>query len=106
MKTMILNTFVNTSKAILLSTILLTGVLWLTSCDSDDVDNLYTFTDKMMGEYLLSDTTYSEFYKIIEKTKVKGLLNSYGTYTCFVPIPMFIPIPPRLRLDERETPIS
>jgi len=69
MKTMILNTFVNTSKAILLSTILLTGVLWLTSCDSDDVDNLYTFTDKMMGEYLLSDTTYSEFYKIIEKTK-------------------------------------
>ena len=85
MKTMILNTFGNTSKAILLSAILLSGVLWLSSCDSDDVDNLYTFTDKMMGEYLLSDTTYSEFYKIIEKTKVKGLLNSYGTYTCFVP---------------------
>lgn len=56
------------------------------SCDSDDVgDNLYTFTDKMMGDYLSTDTTLSEFSKIVDTTKVNGLLNSFGTYTCFAP---------------------
>lgn len=66
--------------------ILLFILMNLTSCNSDDVgDNLYTFKDKMMGQFIESDTTLSEFNKIIEKTKIKGLLNSYGEYTCFVP---------------------
>jgi len=58
----------------------------LTSCDSDEVgDNLYTFTDQMAGQYINSDTTLSEFARLIEITNTKGLLNSYGSYTCFAP---------------------
>jgi len=57
-----------------------------TSCDSDEVgDNLYTFTDQMAGQYINSDTTLSEFARLIEITNTKGLLNSYGSYTCFAP---------------------
>lgn len=57
-----------------------------TSCNSDDVGgNLYTFTDKMMGQYIKDDTTLTEFNKLIEVTNVKGLLNAYGEYTCFAP---------------------
>ncbi|MGC3979424.1 MAG: fasciclin domain-containing protein [Paludibacteraceae bacterium] len=56
------------------------------SCDSDDIKgNLYTFTDKMMGEYLRESAEYSEFVKLLDTTKVMGLLNAYGTYTCFAP---------------------
>jgi uncharacterized surface protein with fasciclin (FAS1) repeats len=66
--------------------IYLTGYFLLISCNSDDVgENLYTFTDKMMGQFIESDSTLSEFDKLIEKTKIKGLLNSYGAYTCFAP---------------------
>ncbi len=58
----------------------------LTSCNSDDVGgNLYTFKEKLLGQYLESDTTFSEFAKLIEMTKIKGLVNSYGSYTCFAP---------------------
>lgn len=58
----------------------------LSSCNSDDVGgNLYTFKDKLLGQYLESDTTFSEFANLLVKTKVKGLLNSYGSYTCFAP---------------------
>ncbi|HEY6913860.1 MAG TPA: fasciclin domain-containing protein, partial [Paludibacter sp.] len=59
----------------------------LTGCDSDDVGgNLYTKTDKMLGEYLRNDpANYSEFTTLLDTTHVFGLLNSYGSYTCFVP---------------------
>lgn len=57
-----------------------------TSCDSDKTDALYTFQNKMIGEYLRdSSATYSEFVRLLDTTKVMGLLNSYGTYTCFAP---------------------
>jgi len=56
------------------------------ACNSDDVKgNLYTFTDKLLGQYIENDTTLSEFNKLLDKTKVKGLLNSYGAYSCFAP---------------------
>ena len=62
------------------------SLLIFTACDSDEVgDNLYTFTDQMAGQYIDSDTTLSAFARLIELTKTKGLLNSYGSYTCFVP---------------------
>lgn len=64
---------------------LLSSILF-SSCDSDEVgDNLYTFTDQMAGQYIDSDTTLSEFARLIEMTNTKGLLNSYGSYTCFAP---------------------
>lgn len=61
--------------------------LFSVSCNSDDIadENLYTFTDKMLGQYIEADSSLSEFYSLITKTKVLGLLNSYGEYTCFVP---------------------
>lgn len=69
--------------------VMLTGVISFTACDSDDVgDNLYTFTDQMMGQYLaddLNDSVYSEFARLLDTTKVMGLLNAYGQYTCFAP---------------------
>lgn len=58
----------------------------LTACNSDDIGgNLFTFKEKLMGQYLESDTTFSEFSKLIDMTDIKGFLNSYGSYTCFVP---------------------
>ena len=56
------------------------------SCSSDIVgDNLYTFTDKMMGQYLRDSADYSQFTALLDTTKVMGLLNAYGQYTCFAP---------------------
>ncbi len=39
-----------------------------------------------IGEYLANNPElYGQFYKILEKTNVLGLMNSYGEYTCFAP---------------------
>lgn len=71
-------------KSVFFSLLLSIGLM--TSCNSDDVGgNLYTFKEQLMGQYLQGDTTFSEFAKLIEMTKIKGLLNSYGSYTCFAP---------------------
>ncbi len=73
-------------KSVLFTAIVVTLSSLFFSCDSDEVgENLYTFTGKMMGQYLAEDTVYSEFLKLTKLTKVTGLLNSYGLYTCFVP---------------------
>lgn len=58
------------------------------SCDPDEVgDNLYTFTDQMAGQYLkdVENAQFSEFARLLDTTKVLGLLNSYGQYTIFAP---------------------
>jgi uncharacterized surface protein with fasciclin (FAS1) repeats len=66
--------------------LLLSALGALSSCSSDDVGgNLYTFTDKMMGQYLKDSADFSEFTTLLDTTKVMGLLNSYGAYTCFAP---------------------
>jgi uncharacterized surface protein with fasciclin (FAS1) repeats len=68
--------------------IMLLGVaLLVQSCyKSDDVGSNYvTFTGEMMGGYLKSRPEYSEFAKMLDTTKVMGLLNAYGNYTCFAP---------------------
>lgn len=57
----------------------------LVSCDPDKVDNLYTFTDKLLGNYLIDNKEYSEFARLLDTTQVMGLLNSYGSYTVFAP---------------------
>lgn len=70
---------------------LLLPVLAFQACNSDDIaeESLYTFTDQMMGQYLKEDTVnnkqFSEFVRLLDTTKVMGLLNSYGVYTCFAP---------------------
>lgn len=63
------------------------GTLLLSSCNSDDLatENLYTFQNQLVGEIIQKDSSLSEFRKLAEKTKLTGLLNSYGEFTCFVP---------------------
>ncbi|OJU34167.1 MAG: hypothetical protein BGN96_14090 [Bacteroidales bacterium 45-6] len=57
------------------------------ACNSDKIanENLYTFTDQMIGQYLNDSSNFSEFSRLLDTTKVIGLLKSYGTYTCFAP---------------------
>lgn len=59
----------------------------LNSCNSDNIseDSLYVFNDKLVGQYIESDPTLTEFYNLLKKTNTLGLLNSYGEYTVFVP---------------------
>ncbi|MDP4268877.1 MAG: fasciclin domain-containing protein, partial [Bacteroidota bacterium] len=62
--------------------------LFFTACyNSDDVGgNLYTFTEKNVGEYLKDNpATYSEFNRLLDTTGVMGVLDAFGTYTCFAP---------------------
>jgi len=64
------------------------AVFMFPACDSDDMaeENLYTFTDNMLGQYLNDNPgDYSEFVRLLDTTKVMGILNSYGAYTCFAP---------------------
>ncbi len=66
------------------------SITGFSSCDPDNIPDeaLYTFTDRMMGQFL-SDTAnadqFSEFARLLDTTKVNGLLNAYGVYTCFAP---------------------
>ena len=74
-------------KQIMTGMVVLLSVIGIfSSCSSDDIGgNRYTFTDKMMGQYLRDSTDFSEFTTLLDTTKVMGLLNSYGAYTCFAP---------------------
>lgn len=72
-------------KVVLLLLVMLAATA-LPACDSDDVDNFYTFTGEMMGEYMQArPELYSEFTMLLDTTEVIGLLNAYGEYTCFAP---------------------
>lgn len=58
----------------------------LSSCIDDAPDTISTFTQEMMGEYLINHKAeYSEFSKLLDTTKVMGLVNTYGEYTMFAP---------------------
>ncbi len=66
--------------------IALFAVVLYTSCvDGDDSGSYYTFTDKMVGEYIAEDPDYSRFSYLIKKAGMETLLNTYGNYTCFLP---------------------
>ncbi|MCU4163417.1 fasciclin domain-containing protein [Carboxylicivirga caseinilyticus] len=62
-------------------------ILTLSSCYDDNLGNNYfTFTGETIGEYITTrPDEFSEFSKILDTTSVKGLLNAYGMYTCFLP---------------------
>jgi len=66
--------------------VFLSAIGIFSSCNSDDVGgNRFTFTDKMMGQYLRDTTEFSEFTTLLDTSKVMPLLNTYGYYTCFAP---------------------
>lgn len=58
----------------------------VTSCsDKMDDSNYYTFTGKMMSEYLKENQNLSLFSQIVEKAGMMDQLSAYGHYTCFAP---------------------
>ena len=69
------------------------GILFLslsgaffTSCSVDpDESNAYTFTGKMMSEYLQENADFSEFSTIVTRAGLMNLLSAHGAYTCFAP---------------------
>lgn len=66
--------------------VFLSAIGIFSSCNSDDIGgNRFTFTGKMMGQYLRDTTEYSEFTTLLDTSKVMPLLNTYGYYTCFAP---------------------
>ncbi|MDD4970586.1 MAG: fasciclin domain-containing protein [Paludibacter sp.] len=72
----------------LILALMIVSVFLFSACNSDKMadENLYTFTDNMLGQYLKDNPAdYSEFARLLDTTKVMGMLNSYGAYTCFAP---------------------
>lgn len=58
---------------------------FLSSC-VEDIVVYRTETKDMIGDYLTKDSVeFSEFNKMLDTTKVMGLLKAYGEYTCFAP---------------------
>lgn len=83
---MIVSKIKNSVKTLLAVASLSLFLCTLPSCDPDNVgDNLYTFKDRMMGQYLKDTTIFTEFARLLDTTKVTGLLNAYGYFTCFAP---------------------
>ena len=75
-----------TAVGVLLALLTPLSSLMLGSCsDEPDAENFYTFTGKMMSDYLKSNPEYSEFTEIVDRAGLMDLLSTYGHYTCFVP---------------------
>jgi uncharacterized surface protein with fasciclin (FAS1) repeats len=57
------------------------------SCYTEDVvDNYFTFTGELIGNYIESrPERFSEFQRLLDTTGVMGLMKAYGLYTCFLP---------------------
>jgi len=76
-------------KLFKISLILIIGLAGtLTSC-VEDIVNYRTETKELLGDYLVrmqkENGEFSEFNKMLDTTKVMGLLKAYGEYTCFAP---------------------
>lgn len=62
------------------------GVTSFSSCsDEPDAESYYTFTGKMMSQYLQSNENFSMFATIVERAGLMDQLSAYGHYTCFLP---------------------
>lgn len=69
-------------------TAIIGGGLSFTSCVNDTFNpqNLFSTTDLLVGQYLSSrPNDLSEFTKLLDTTKILGLMDAYGKYTCFIP---------------------
>lgn len=68
----------------LISTLALLSLMIAFSCQEPEFIKT-TSDDTLIGEYLESDTNYSEFVKVLELTGNMSFLKAYGSYTCFAP---------------------
>ncbi|MDP4277143.1 MAG: fasciclin domain-containing protein [Bacteroidota bacterium] len=76
-----------TKKILVALPAILSLVLMFQGCKLDDApNNIYTFKEQLIGQYLdANPAEFSEFDKMLDTAGVKGLLNAYGLYTCFIP---------------------
>lgn len=85
-KNIFLTTFIKLTRLQLVLVLGLAGML--ASC-VEDIVVYRTETKEMMGDYLerleREEGQFSEFNKLLNTTKVMGLLKAYGEYTCFAP---------------------
>lgn len=66
--------------------ILTLGAVSFSSCsDEPDAENYYTFTGKMMSEYIKGSEDFSQFAAIVDRAGLMDQLSAYGHYTCFLP---------------------
>ena len=64
----------------------LIAILGFTGCyNNDKPGDIGVFTDQTLGQYLEQTPEFSEFFTLLKKVNVAGLLYSYGEYTCFAP---------------------
>ena len=76
------------SCAVPLYTLLITlsTLCTFSSCsDEPDAESYYTFTCKMMSEYIKGNENFSQFATIVERAGLMDQLSAYGHYTCFLP---------------------
>jgi len=63
-------------------------ILVLSSC-REEIVNYRTETKEMLGDFLVryknDSSQFIEFNRLLDTTKVMGLLKAYGEYTCFAP---------------------
>ncbi|MDE7396203.1 MAG: fasciclin domain-containing protein [Muribaculum sp.] len=57
-----------------------------TSCTEEVADDaLYTFTGQTVASYVDETDGFSMFRRLMDDTDTRGLLSTYGHYTCFLP---------------------
>lgn len=79
--------YIHSNNVFKLLLLLVVSSVMLHSCyDSDKIDDPRTQVIRTMGEYLEDSAyIYSEFDRLLDTTKVMGLLKAAGSYTCFAP---------------------
>lgn len=66
--------------------LLLSALVLNVSCSDEPMeDNYYSFTGKMMSQYLTENEDFSEFAQIVTVAGLMDQLATYGNYTCFAP---------------------
>ncbi|MCM1109594.1 MAG: fasciclin domain-containing protein [Clostridium sp.] len=71
---------------ILFATAVAAVSLTLSSCsDEFDEGSLYTLTADTVASYIDSNDDFSTFRQLMDETGTRGLLSTYGHYTCFLP---------------------
>ena len=73
------------SCAVPLYTLLSTLCTFSSCSDEPDAESYYTFTGKMMSEYIKGNENFSQFATIVERAGLMDQLSAYGHYTCFLP---------------------
>jgi len=85
-KYIFINAFQKITKITL---IFIIGSLVVLSSCREDIVNYRTETKEMLGDYLVrfkkDSSQFIEFNRLLDTTKVMGLLKAYGEYTCFAP---------------------